>query len=928
MSSSVVSRLHRPLFHLVFWSWNALFGALVYFGLVPLILGSNSFFRDLDDMPKSFAVFLTLIFIVPGAALTAGIFRFRREPTKLIHLLYAVEAPVLLLSMARVFLFRQLNGPTTLLFWALIVGTCAHAALLWMGPERKSRLLLAGQTIGVLVAAYVAVILMFFVFPLAATIIGAVFDGSFIVDVGRALSRADCYDVFMSLVAVFFFACSSTLILALPFAFILCHYRGLAALMRAAIDDERGVRAIVTVATTTVAAIVTAAVVLGGSPGRRGPETLARLATPPTSAVELKERLGDADTIRDHLVDAHLARYRYLTAKGGLVVIRDMYRDVLPSACEGCAERAQEAFEDVVAPFLYNGDEGDVQRSERQYAEFFDESIQRGERAELKDALNATFERVDVPANLLDIDERAVHLVSQSITVRQDDFAADIELFEVYENRTYEDIEILYYFTLPDTAVVTGLWLNERAPDKGDAFEFRVSPRGAAQRVYEAEVRRRVDPALLEQVGPQQYRLRVFPIPAKRDDAPRRMHLWLTYRTLPVAEGWPLPRLLEARNVFWDDDTVRTVRGEATDGEDAWAQDVVEGHVPDRVARAFAVGGMQVVATPLEDAARLPRGGRNYAVVVDRSYSMHEVDDELVETFDWLREEIYPRANVDVYLTSAPSRGEVPSRIDDANAYDATSEIFYGGQSTASMLRQAVALAEDADLACPFGKTGIDCYDAVLFLTDAGRIELEEDGDLAYGGAAPLWFVHLGGRVAMGYDDAVTEAIQKSAGGITTRVEDVFAHFALAESRTDAFIGFGGGYVWSVAPGEGESERLDPIAARQFVRGAIQTQDVSDRNVLDRIHRVATRAKIVTPYSSMIVLVMDRQHQALDLAEKGDDRFDRRTSTDASPLAQPNDMLGLTGTPEPEVWALLLMGAAMLWVMRRGHLNFGFQRPN
>lgn len=42
----------------------------------------------------------------------------------------------------------------------------------------------------------------------------------------------------------------------------------------------------------------------------------------------------------------------------------------------------------------------------------------------------------------------------------------------------------------------------------------QVAPRGAAKQVYEESVSRGIDPALLAQVGPRQYQLRVFPIPS------------------------------------------------------------------------------------------------------------------------------------------------------------------------------------------------------------------------------------------------------------------------------------------------------------------------------------------------------------------------------------------------------------------------------
>src|SRR5207302_1610841 len=116
------------------------------------------------------------------------------------------------------------------------------------------------------------------------------------------------------------------------------------------------------------------------------------------------------------------------------------------------------------------------------------------------------------------------------------------------------------------------LWLGD-TEDRAQRFRFRVAPRGAAQKVYRREVQRRTDPALLEQIGPRQYRLRAFPIPPRprlRDTkvptpAPR-FHLWLTYKTLALGaagEGgaWPLPALGERRNVYWSLLTERSYAG-------------------------------------------------------------------------------------------------------------------------------------------------------------------------------------------------------------------------------------------------------------------------------------------------------------------------------------------------------------------------------
>ena len=107
----------------------------------------------------------------------------------------------------------------------------------------------------------------------------------------------------------------------------------------------------------------------------------------------------------------------------------------------------------------------------------------------------------------------------------------------------------------------------------GDEAPLASAPRGAAQAVYRNEVRRQIDPALVEQIGPRQYRLRIFPIdPQQIEYEPNSLrgtiqegeplYMWLTYRTLAVEGAWPLPQMSEKLNVFWDDATVRLLNGQ------------------------------------------------------------------------------------------------------------------------------------------------------------------------------------------------------------------------------------------------------------------------------------------------------------------------------------------------------------------------------
>ncbi|MEL6931369.1 MAG: PEP-CTERM sorting domain-containing protein, partial [Cyanobacteria bacterium J06600_6] len=77
---------------------------------------------------------------------------------------------------------------------------------------------------------------------------------------------------------------------------------------------------------------------------------------------------------------------------------------------------------------------------------------------------------------------------------------------------------------------------------------------------------------------------------------------------------------------------------------------------------------------------------------------------------------------------------------------------------------------------------------------------------------------------------------------------------------------------------------------------------------------------IVTPYSSMIVLVNDQQREQLKAAEAKADRFDREVETGTEQLDTPFNPFEsneVSGVPEPDVWILLGLVAIALFVLFR-----------
>ncbi|HUV90487.1 MAG TPA: TIGR02921 family PEP-CTERM protein, partial [Anaerolineae bacterium] len=495
---------------------------------------------------------------------------------------------------------------------------------------------------------------------------------------------------------------------------------------------------------------------------------------------------------------------------------------------------------------------------------------------------------------------------------------------------------------LPESAVVTGLWLGN-SPERAERFAYRVAPRGAAQAIYRSEVRYNRDPALIEQIGPRQYRLRIFPVEPRQvrwEEGSVRstvvegppLYMWLTWRALAGEDGWPLPRLAEQRNVYWDVMSDRLVNGELlADGEEEWlpASVPILASAEPATHRVDFPGGETVIVRPVQ-AADLPKlpGDLRLAVVLDRSRSMEEQAAEvrvaLARLADVAAGLAEVGAAVDVYLTASPYRGEEASLV-SLDYLEPGSLLYVGGQNAVELLGQFDALYAGQR------------YDAIFVLTDGSGYELGDAGVQVRVPDAPVWMVHVGGGFPLGYDDATLEAIQASGGGVAGDVTEALTR--LAAAREGARAGASSydvvdGYVWMTVPTEAADAEVAPgavvgaadegfaaLAARRLILAAMQRErgGLGQLEALDRLHAIAVEQGIVTPYSSMIVLVNERQEQLLDELEERADRFQREAeevgeTTQQSPFA-------VTGVPEPEEWLLLAVAAGMLgWYVwtRRG----------
>lgn len=980
----------------LFWLWNLVFVAFMLLGFGPAMLPDLVQAARKGDVPWTFVGLVAVLVAVPLGALVLGYRRFRSSGRQLLALGYAVEGPLMALLALRVFGFREANPAMALLLALMALGLLAY---LWQMVdtgigERGTWAQLArftGLCLLVLAGLYAAIWAAFYLPLLAALLVESIRDFLTALPIQlrhfwTGLLQAPWIQKAFILLLPPTALLTGLLVAALPVMSVL---QWLAAWRRARGDLARrmGPGRTATVGLAAAVAAVAGLALASRQPQQRVFQDLDRAPADWPAAEALLNR---SDAIREGLLNAYLARQRYLSARGDVDHIRSFYTDMTLGhrhlASPAAAARIQAAYDWLTAPMLYQpaqpadaydrspGDsdggsrstpvlQADPRRAAELYQAFFDVPIDVAERLTILRAVSANWNLERASADRLAIDDREVHVSRRELAVvAAADGWAEIELHEAYENQTFEQQEVVYHFSLPESGTVTGLWLGE-TEDREARLPFQVAPRGAVQQVYQEERARRVDPALLEQVGPRQYRLRVFPVPARvwtgesgepEAQAGNPLHLWMTFvvparRRLAsdgieapgasvgdgnggVADGvpvWPLPRLTERRNVYWDRGTaLQLPEGATSPRSDDW----LPAALPAEQAGARSPGvttldfdGWRTEARPIDlrsgwsDALEMP--GR-VALVVDRSRTMAAVRRELDAAMaGWDS----PGGTIDVVLGAPAGRGEAPSLVSLASLRP-DQLTAYGGQDPMDLFRQAQDLTR--------GRR----YDAILVLTDDSpyRPAGPTAAPLAPWSGGPLWLVHLADRMPLGYDDRILDAALASGGGVAGSVEEALRRWGRRLGNGSAAAQFDQLDGWNFAvhalPDAARAgERTASQAARPIslasapIRKALARQvllararaaggKVTEVAELDQLQALAKAEGIVSPFSSMIVLVDDRQQQRLDELTQGADRFERET--ESSPAEQA--VLAVTAVPEPETWMLLLVAAGLLgWWWRR-----------
>lgn len=923
-----------PFFQAVFWAWNAGCLLVVGFGILPLIGLPLLQATQQGTVPIEFAGFLAVLVAVPIGFSGIGL-AFRKQPLQLMRLFCGVEAPLFLLALLRLFVLRELTPASTQIFVG--VGICMVVILADVVLRKRWRssparvvvwLHLITHSFVLLVGLYLGGLLLIYAIPLLMWLLQKGIEFEWVRSLWISVSSLNGFaNMWVVVLGVLLVGLAGSLCLALPAAIAALY-------LRAGMRSVHQFAARFGQRRAWIGAGSTIALVLLVFSLQTQPQIQAfRLLDRPATLQNRPQLLAQSEQIRAGLLNAYLNAYRYLGIAGEANQIQVMYERIfgLPS---GAARGLQALCNSLLSPFLYQGAAADSETAARRYAEFFDTPIQQGERAAINRALQSTVNRDEAEAEFMAFHQRRVWLKSQDVRVdEQGDWAA-IELHEVYENQTATPQEVVYWFSLPESAVVTELWLGNTG-DRASRFPFAVSAPGTSQLSDPQSLKEWDDLAWIEQVGPQQYCLHALPVPVRPNDTsrtplrerpPTELHVWLTYQVMRQPQGWALPRLSERRNLYWTQATKRTRPNASSVRVDGWLESYLPAAKPGAAHAHFAtIAAYQVTAKPIAEAAYVMPQNQRFAIVLDTSYSMQVHQQEIRQTFQWLRDRGFANNkfadnDADLYLTSAV--GSVPQRIDDLSRFNVENQLFYGSLTIAQIVQQFAQLR------------GTTAYNSILLLTDAG-------GDLGTDQpvpslSAPVWLIHFGTPPTS--DSHLLHLLQLSRGGMAASMSSAVRRSATQAALGPPVLNIVDGYIWQI---EGMTDPIErppsqplsfaPLAARQLLTRLVALPAASRVTPSDRpfspeepnsaqlAYRIAQTMQIVTPVSSLLVPTTKEQQAALQ-RPRGDYGDDSSTEPATERLPKPMNPLlsSLLVVPQSSGWGGVAVAAVAIgWQLHR-----------
>lgn len=388
-----------------------------------------------------------------------------------------------------------------------------------------------------------------------------------------------------------------------------------------------------------------------------------------------------------------------------------------------------------------------------------------------------------------------LELTSVTVEVQIDERIARTRTDQIFTNHAEWEVEGIYEFTLPEGAIITDLvlWIDDKR------IQGLVLEKEEARQTYDAIVAQRIDPALIEQLAPNQFRLSIFPFPANgsrrvefeymqllearsgrlnytfplapETDQPLQMELFVLRAQVRSQHAFEattsgLPRLTDINrpdahhaNIFFGDEQIRpredfTLTIRQTDDE------------PKPTVLSFAPQGndsLGYYALWLPPLPELTQGDplpQSLTFVIDISSSMQQgklqaVKGALAAAIDEL--DATDLFNIVVFSHRADSFAAAPVPADPANKKAATA--FINQQDALGVSNFEAGLGRAMQQAFPASRVN-----HVIFLTDGlptlGEVELEPLSELVGQWAADrarLFTIGVGRDVDRGFLTGLAE---------------------------------------------------------------------------------------------------------------------------------------------------------------------------
>lgn len=956
----------------IFWGYNLIFSIFLILVFSNILSSSDrptlTEILTFGHAPANTLLMVYIFFLTPFITMALGFFtKLRNQPQSLIRLFFGFQIPLMGLAIIRIIFLRQLTPIVWIFFLSImasVVGLLIHLLYPKVTSKLKETFLMLSQQIGLLLTSY-AFLLAFFFLPIIIAF--ALKDYINIRDMlrglGDTLVHGGILMFLLTLFAMMLFLLTASFFTLGPIGAFVTFWKTCSSLYKQLIKTHGLNYARLTRYGMSFIFILVVVLLSIQANGNRYTNLLSQYRNASTfeEGQKVAQQLLNRETeIKENLVSSYLAQYRFLS-DNSMNILQTGYKNEL-GANEPTAKFIQIMFNNIALPFVYRGAfEEDIKKSAENYKEIFDNSIQKGELDTIANTLKATNTQDELKAGILDLNKKSVKIVNKivNVTPYNDGLLAKVTIEEEYENTTDQPQEVYYEFSLSDDAVLTELTLGPdlefgaNAADKPTiptpqsqssqpqssilptptpkmVDDAVVAPKGAANITYEQQIFDRRDPALLEQAGPRQYKLRVFPIPVKPQTqdgrrqfgnaefiSEKNQKVRYSYVTAINPQGIPLPILQEQRNVLSSSNVKYTFDGkEALITADNQHIAITSQPCPTSSLSTLISNG-QVVFVPHANNAKLAGlyscqdhfsktdqtiQGQRIALLLDSSYSNKQKD--------WTE---YLKKNfpIDSLLTNN------------------TVDLFFFNDKVSQKISLNSNLLNQGLNTIPIGKTDRlgalaqipNTYDAIFMTTDSSSFD-GKPGNVSMTSKARIYLIHPENHIPI-YNDALSTAIFQSGGKVVgsgfEAVQDLWLQKKMKEivpEETILDVNEYGAWILQSKPNikNDSGSPFNQLAQKKLIIDMIKKTSSLNLEELDRLNSLSQSSFIVTPYSSMIVLVTEDQKRQLAEAMQANNRYQVAFDIGEEQLADPSGrgILEVGAVPEPYEWLLIIVGSMLL----------------